>query len=167
MSCDCQHIDSPSAPSGCSCSSVVGSTSCRHSRSRVIQFLEKRTYDFSDLSGGTELYVVLKPVLDVADYAQVKLAIRIHALTMSSGQLLRFYLWGTLPSDEDPGQDFVDTTEFLSLDITSGTSAPALVTSRATSGSDAFLKISLRATQTTAPTPFLATLSACLQLRDR
>lgn len=162
--------------SDCSCGGLPPPSKCYYSvtsnpggglsRSRVVTLMEKRTYTFSSLSGSAEVFVVLCPAMPVLDYSRVKLSVRVHALTMTSGQLLRFYAWGVLPSEEDPAQDFVDPTEFLSLDITSTTTAPALVTTRSAYDPDAFLKISLRATQTSAPSTFLATLSACLQLRD-
>lgn len=157
---DCTGVDSGSAHAP-----VSPMRGCR-ARPMVVTVFEKRSFVFSTLSGTSELYVVLCPALPVLDYTRVKLAIRVHALTMSSGQLLRVYAWGTLPSEEDPAQDFVDSTAFLSVDITSSTIAPALVTSRATYDPDAFLKISLRATQASVPTTFLATLSGCVQLRD-
>ena len=127
--------------------------------------MEKRSFDFSNLGGTEELHVVLCPALCVLDFARVGLAVRVHTLTITSGQLLRFYAWGTLPSDEDPAQDFVDPTALLTLDITSSTTAPALVTTQAARDPDAFLKLSLHATQTSVPTTFRAVLSACLQLQ--
>lgn len=173
MTSDCQDRVAPSRPSHCTRSDNAefesapanSSTGCR-ARPMVVTVFEKRSFVFSTLGGGSQLYVVLCPALPVLDYSRVKLAIRIHALTMSAGQLLRVYAWGTLPSEEDPAQDFVDSTEFLSVDITSSITAPALVTSRATYDPDAFLKFSLQATQTSAPTTFMATLSGCVQLRD-
>lgn len=171
MSPACQHGEESLVPSQCGCSAhAVAPTSptlgCRV-RPTVVTLFEKRSFVFSTLGGGVSLDVVLCPALPVLDYTIVKLAIRVHSLTMSAGQLLRFYAWGTLPSEEDPAQDFVDSTEFLSVDITSSTTAPALVTSRATYDPDAFLKFSLRATQTSsALTPLLATLSGCVQLRN-
>jgi len=171
MSPDCQQGDEHLRPSGCACSAHAETGSperlhgCR-ARPRLLTLFDKRSFEFSTLGGSQNLYVVLCPALPVLDFNIVKLSIRVHALTMSAGQLLRFYAWGTLPSEEDPAQDFVDSTEFLSVDITSSTVAPSLATSRATYDPDAFLKISLRATQTSAPTTFQATLSGCIQLRE-
>jgi|JI10StandDraft_1071094.scaffolds.fasta_scaffold749120_2 hypothetical protein len=168
MSFDLPDGDSPPSHP-CFCSSAGRAPDPTHGQiphATVLPFLEKRTFDFSTLSGTAQISIVLCPAIHVHDYSVVKLAVRVHSLTMSVGQLLRFYIWGTLPSDEDPSQDFVDATEFQTVDITSSTTAPALVAARATYDPDAYLRISLRATQTSAPTTFRATLSAGLQLRN-
>lgn len=136
------------------------------SNATVIPFLEKRTFTFSSLSGGAAATVVLCPAVCVRDYTRVKLAIRLHSMTMSAGQSLKIALYGTLPSEEDPGQDFDDPTEFTSVSFTSTTTAPALITTRASTDPDEFLKITLEATQTSAPTAFIAAISAVLLLRN-
>lgn len=85
---------------------------------------------------------------------------------MSAGQSLSFYVWNTLPSDEDPAQEFIDPSALTTATITSSTTAPSLVTSGTSYDPDAYLKISLRALQAPTSTPPLrATLSAYLLLR--
>lgn len=94
------------------------------------------------------------------------LAYRVHALTMSAGQSLVFYVWNTLPSDEDPAQEFIGPSPLTTAPITSSTTAPSLVTSGTSYDPNAYLKISLRALQAPTSTPPLrATLSAYLLLR--
>lgn len=136
-----------------------------HPRAKSVTILDKRSFDFSSLGGGTELYVVLCPALCVLGYSRVRLSVRVHALNMASGQSLRVIVWNTLPSDEDPTQDFVDQYSLTTAEITSSTTVPSLITDRSSSEPDAYLKVSLQATQTTAPTTFTATLSAALLLR--
>ena len=94
------------------------------------------------------------------------LSVRVHALTMSAGQALQFLVWNTLPSDEDPAQEFVASSTLTVATITSTTGAPSLVNSAIGVDPDAYVKISLRAVQAPTSTPPLrATLSACLLLR--
>lgn len=171
MSDNCQHGGPPAKPPGCSCSGKAepGATGCpvcgRRPRAKSVPILDKRSFDFSNLGGGTEVYVVLCPALCVLGFSRVRLSVRVHALNMASGQSLRVIVWNTLPSDEDPAQDFVDQYSLTSAEITSSTTVPSLLTDRSSYEPDAYLKISLQATQTSAPTAFTATLSAALLLR--
>jgi hypothetical protein len=135
---------------------------------RIVPFLEKRTYDFSTLSAGAGVTnsVVLDPALCVLDAYRVRLNLRIHDLTVSAGQSFSLTLYGALPSEEDPAQDFVDTrAAFINLSVTSATSAPTLLTATATDP-DAYLRIVLNASQTSPAATLRATLSACLILRN-
>lgn len=161
----------PSAP-GCACLRAVGSplsgylVQARRPRPQMTTIMEMRSFDFSNIKTRNDVYVVLCPAFAVLAYTRVRLSIRVHALTMSAGQTLRFYVWNTLPSDEDPAQEFVESSPLTTADITSATSAPALVTGATGYDPVAYLKISVRAVQ--APTAALtlrATLSACLLLR--
>lgn len=95
----------------------------------------------------------------------VRLAVRVHAKSMTTGQSFSFIVSNTLPSDEDPTQDFVEEWSFLTVSVTSSTPVPGLVTSYGW-GPDAYLRIVLRATQASTPTTMSATLSACLTLRE-
>lgn len=169
---NCQETRSPDAPlgpAGCRCpgapESAAAPSTGRYSRATEVPFLEMRTFIFSNLSGSTQELIVLHPRLCVLDYYRVRLAVRVHSLSMTATQGLRFILNGALPSEEDPALDFVSTTDFLTLDIDSSYASGGLA-SRSTTDPDAYLKISLRATQSSAPATFTATLSACLILRD-
>lgn len=136
----------------------------------LVTLFEMRRFDFTNLSAGTssnDITVVLHPALCVVDYTQIRLAVRVHALSMSlsSAQTLSIYAYGALPSEEDPGQEFVDTsTSFLRLDIGAGTPVPGLVTASGTDP-DAYLRFVLYVAQTTTPLTLSATLSASVLLR--
>lgn len=113
-----------------------------------------------------QVSVVLCVAVCVLDYHRVRLAVRVHSISMpSSGQSIRFVVYGTLPSDDDPGRDFVDANTFLSVDLTQSTVAPSLITATATDP-DAYLRIVLVAAQAPVATSFSAELSAALILRD-
>lgn len=133
----------------------------------LVPILEKRTFDTTNFLGGAapDLDIILCPAICVLEYAVIRLAVRVHASSMTTGQRFRFIVSNTLPSDEDPTQDFVEATSFFTVDVTSSTAVPGLVTGRG-SGPEAYLRIVLRATQAPTPTTMSATLSACLTLRE-
>lgn len=138
----------------------------RKPRPQLTTIMELRSFDFSNIIIRNDVYVVLCPAFFVLAYTRVQLSVRVHALTMSTGQSLQFLVSNTLPSDEDPAQEFVDLSPLTSATITSATGAPSLVTSATGYDPVAYLKISLRAVQApTSTPPLLATLSACLLLR--
>jgi len=136
----------------------------------LVPLFEMRRFDLTNLtaSGASrDITVVLQPALCVVDYSQVRLAVRVHALSMSvlAVQTLSILAYGTLPSEEDPAQDFVDqSTHFLRLDLTASTTVPSLVTS---SGwyPDPYLKFVLFAEQASSSFNLTATLSASVLLR--
>lgn len=136
----------------------------------IIPFLERRTFTFSTLkptvATASDMNVVLCPALCILDYYRVRLSVRVHSLSLSSGQSLRISLYGTLPSEEDPATDFDDLlTPLTYVDITSSTTAPSLTTATA-SDPDAYIKIMLKATQGSSMATLSAQLSACLVLRS-
>ncbi len=171
---DSHHGDPPARPPGCTCSGASGGDCSQcpvcgpQPYAKSVAITEKRVFDFSDLdstAAAGDVYVVLCPALCVLAYSRLRLSIRVHALTMSSGQLLRLIVWNTLPSDEDPTQEFVESTELSSADVDSSTGVPSLVTSHMATDPDAYVKIGLRVTQASSGTPFAAILSVNLLLR--
>lgn len=137
---------------------------------RIIPFLEKRVFDFSNIASGLtsslQLSVILCPTIFVLGCYRVRLAVRVHAISIPSNeQAIRFIVNGTMPSEEDPTQDFIDPNTFLSVDLTQSTVAPSLVTATATDP-DAYLRITLNASQATIATTLTAELSAALVLGD-
>lgn len=136
----------------------------------LVTLFEMRRFDFTNLNPGStsnDLSVVLHPALCVVDYTQVRLAVRVHALSMSlsSSQPFTVFAYSAMPSEEDPQQDFVDTTTpFLRLDIVSSTTVPGLLTASGTNP-EAYLRFVLYAAQATSPLTFTATLSATVLLR--
>ncbi len=132
----------------------------------IVPFLEMRSFDFSNLPGGTGanyIDVPLCPAVYVGSSYRVRLAVRVHDLTISSGQSIWFFLSGAMPSLEDPAKDFIGSS-FLSLSITDSVIAPGLVSASA-SDPDTHLQILLRGVQGSSMVALRATLSACLILR--
>jgi hypothetical protein len=156
--CRCSRAPDPMAM-------TVSPAASRHPRARVIPFLEMRSFSFSSLNGTTSQTIILLPYLCVLQYTRLMLVARLHSSTMTSGQTLKFSVQGTMPTADDPSQDFVESTEFISVSFTSASSAPAL-SSRSATDPHEFVRLSLVATQTSVSSTFLATLSACLVLRE-
>lgn len=130
----------------------------------IVPVLDMLSFDFSNLPGLAECSVTLRPAVCVAGFYRVRLLVRVHASTMNSGQTFRFSLFNTYPSPVDPAQEFVDSSGFLSVDVTDST-VPRLVTGSGTDP-DSHLKVVLTAIQGTAPATMKATLSASLLLRN-
>lgn len=130
----------------------------------VVSVLDMLSFDFSNLPGTANCSVTLVPAVCVADFYRVKLLVRVHTTTMNAGQTFRFTLYNTHPSPLDPANEFVDSTGFLSLDVTNGT-VPRLVTGTGTDP-DSHLKVVLTAIQGSAPATMKATLSASILLRN-
>lgn len=130
----------------------------------VVPVLDLMSFDFSTLPGTASCSVTLRPAVRVADFYRVRLLVRVHAATMNSGQTFRFTLYNTYPSPVDPSKEFVDSTGFMTVDVTNST-VPRLVTGTGTDP-DTYLKVVLTAIQGSAPPTMRATLSASLLLRN-
>lgn len=142
----------------------------RHSRTSVlVPFLDKRTFDFTNVAPGATsvntLDVTLSPALCVLGYYRIRLAVRVHSITVSSiNQSISFLVYGTMPTDEDPKVEFLTASRFIQLDLDTTTQAPSLITATGTDP-DAYLKILIRASQGVIGT-LSATLSASLILSE-
>lgn len=124
-----------------------------------------REFDYTFLAAAATKTIVLHSALNVAMFYTARLIVRVHELTMSSGQKFTLAAYGTDPSREDP-REFVLNTPTLSVDISSSQSAGSLVSDTDT---DLYpsLKIVLTAQQgSTSATPLFAVLSADLHLRE-
>lgn len=141
--------------------------------SKTIPILRKTPYDFTFLpSPGSETIVVV-PAIDVASYYRAGLFIRLHNTQMASGQLVKFEIDNTLPSDEDPAE-FIErygtstppVDPLATLDIDLNDEAPSLISADVT-GIGAALRVHFTASQgSIGGTPFFIELSAVLVLRN-
>ncbi len=141
----------------CGCEGLAGSGS------RVVPFLNQRRYDFASLDPTRTVTIVLAPALCVLDAYRVRLAVRVHSLSLVSGQSIQMSAHGTMPSEDDPGRDFLSPTAFLTLNLTSATQSSLMSVSA--TDPDAYLRIFLSATQNSIASPMAAVLSASLVLR--
>lgn len=135
----------------------------------IVPVLEKRVFEFGYLGGSAVQDVVLHPAIDVGAWYRVRLVVRCHQVDAQSGKF-QFFLFHTLPSQEDP-QEFAITGAGLEFFVTpSGatgitTASPNIVTNTSTDP-QAYLKLVLRATQGTAGHRLYGEFSAVLVLRD-
>lgn len=102
--------------------------------------------EYSYLAAGASESVRLVHALNCAPFYRVQLIIRIHSLTISTGQSFAFVLANTLPSEIDP-REFSESASFLTVTINSSSpAAPSLVSGTATDPG-AFLKLTMTASQ--------------------
>lgn len=130
----------------------------------IVPILEKRMFDFSYL-GSSPAYqeVVIQPHVDVGAWYRVRIVVRVHGITATSGNFT-FKLQHALPSSDD-SQEFIDaTSDFLTTSAITDAS-PNIKTASATDP-QAYLKILLRASQGTAGDALYGEFSAALILRD-
>jgi len=102
----------------------------------------------------------------VTSYYYARLIVRIHAITMVTGQSLKVEGYGTDPSSEDP-REFVLATSTLSVAIASTDSAGSLLSDTDTDIYP-FMKMVVTGTQgaSTGSQSLYAVLSADLLLRE-
>lgn len=129
----------------------------------IIPILEKRTFEYGYLGAAATQDIVLHPAVDVTSYFRVKLMVRIHAITASTGNF-QFRFFNTFPSEQDPAE-FTEVAAAGSA-ISISAASPNIVVANTTTDTMAFLKIVLRATQVTASTTLYGEFSAALLLRE-
>lgn len=126
----------------------------------ILPVLDKRIFEFSYLGNSATQDVVIQPAIPVHDFYRVRLIVRVHSITATTGNFV-FKLQHTLPSEQDP-QEFTDTTDFL----TTASITNASPNIKTVTGTDpqAFLKLILRATQGTSGNSLYAEFSAVMVL---
>lgn len=129
----------------------------------IIPILDKRVFEFGFLGTAATQDIVLHPAADITSYYRVKLLVRVHAITATTGNF-QFRLFNTFPSEQDP-QEFTDSTA-IGAALSISTSSPSIVVANAVTDAQAFLKIVLRATQGTAGNTLYGEFSAALLLRE-
>ena len=129
----------------------------------IIPILDKRVFEFSFLGNAATQDVVLHPAVDIISYLKVKVLVRVHSITATTGNF-QFRLFNTFPSEQDP-QEFTDSTAVGSATSIT-TASPNIVVANSTTDAQAFLKIVLRATQGTSGNTLYGEFSAALLLRE-
>ncbi len=130
----------------------------------IIPILEKRVFELSFLGNAATQDIVIHPAVDTTSYYRVKLLVRIHNITATTGNF-KFNVYNTFPSEQDP-QEFVDAS---TLFITGGaitTASPNIYSPASSTDPTAFLKVVLRATQGTSGNTLYGEFSAALLLRE-
>jgi hypothetical protein len=93
-------------------------------RSTLRTLSPRRTYDFAGLRfNGALSYPIAKNVA-VGPWSSGAVLVRVHARTAPLGSSTVVRVLGSLPSYEDPDEDFIEASPLAS--VTLGTSAPLL-----------------------------------------
>ena len=131
----------------------------------IIPVLDKRIFEFSFLGTSGTQDVVLQSAIDVSSFYRVRLLVRVHSITATTGNFA-FKLLHTLPSDSDPQEFTISSggSEFLTL--TGITSASPNIKTATATDPQAFLKLVLTATQGTSGNTLYGEFSAVLVGRD-
>ena len=131
----------------------------------IVPIVEKRVFESSYLPNGTFQDVVLHPAVDVGAWYRVRPVILVHQISVTSGNFV-LKLQHTFPSENDR-QEFVDTgTDFLATASITNAS-PNIKTVASGTDPQGYLKVILRASQTTTTGAILyGEFSVYLVLRD-
>lgn len=138
---------------------------------RIISLFPRTLYNCGNLAGGTSLEVVLVDVVDVGEFTEGTLIVRIHSNSSITGAAqLDVLLRCTAPSVEDPGVSFVDTsTALATASVTETTLTNKINVVRAQlSAVGGLVRVSIKASQDPAgPQSIQANLSAILVVKGR
>ena len=134
----------------------------------TLNLMRKTRLEYTYLSGGASTTLIIKPAIKPGRFYEVYLWVRVHEKNLAaSGQTIDFGLYNTLPTREDP-REFSQSNAFLAATMTSGTTAPDLLSSSVGTGPGPYLKFAIVVTQPTAGPGILYTqVSAVLVLRER
>lgn len=86
----------------------------------------RTTFDFSGLGSSQSQAIVLKRYIDVSQYRELTLVVRVHALTIGTGTI-NVYLLHEAPTAEDPVYDATAGTPFAWVGLTSSVVAPTVI----------------------------------------
>jgi hypothetical protein len=96
---------------------------------KILRLVNKRVIDFSNCATGTGPVYVLLERIDLSQYIDAMLAVRVHAVNVAGSSFMTIDLYGDGYTDDDPGILFVTNgTYFSSTIINSAVIAPTLLT---------------------------------------
>ena len=131
----------------------------------VLNVLPKRIFDFGNYSSGRSRCFAIAERIDISQYIDTVLIVRVHALSIADGTIT----FSVLPdgfSEEDPGVEFLDDTElFAPVTLTSATPAPTLLVHGGIA-SGQYASIIIKGLQGTSLAALTATVSLDLWLRS-
>ena len=136
---------------------------------QIIPLFSRRTFDFSKLQGSQTIPVPIVKAVDVSQYTQATLEVRVHSMTISGGSAyIRVKLYTTAPSAEDPGRDFVyGSAVATTSNLSSSNTAPTLLVAQVSSGFGGMLAVAVEGEQPGSPVVSLtADLSAQLVVKS-
>lgn len=132
----------------------------------IIPVFSRRMFDFDNVQSPGELEFVIAKAIDVEQYTEGTLLVRVHALEIDRRAKIEVIAKATAPSDEDPEVDFVGETVVVAT-IDAAVCAPALIKASFWSDPGEQVTILVRGSQTgTAPASCSAELSAELVVKS-
>lgn len=133
----------------------------------VIPVLDRTDFNFTNTIAGTMAEMPIAQNIDVSQYTDCQLMVRVHALSISNGSSsIALRVRRVAPTEEDPAQFFRDPT--TSWTVTAGTNdaAPRVLNVTVGPNTGGWVSVFLLVTQGSAGTAITATLSADLILKD-
>jgi hypothetical protein len=95
----------------------------------ILQVVPKRVFDFGGLSTGGTQKLIVEQRIDISQYIDCMVALRVHAANVASGTTINFDVFGDGFTEEDPGVPFMTSSPLVSAQsITGSTGAQTLLT---------------------------------------
>lgn len=117
----------------------------------IIQALPRTDFDFSSLAVSVVTgKVPLATGVDLSQYPEATLILRIHTITMTNGAKFDIFVHPSAPTAEDPGATFRATTSALSVSsitVTTGATAPTLIEQAFAANIGGMVDVMLQVTQ--------------------
>lgn len=129
----------------------------------IIPVVQKRTFEYSYLSGTGTQDVVLHPGVDVSAWYYAKILVLVHKIDAVSGSFA-VRLQHSFPTDDDRQEFVISSSDFLAVSSISSAS-PNIKASSTGSDPHAYLKMLLTATQGTGGDRLYGEFSVYLVLR--
>jgi hypothetical protein len=131
----------------------------------ALELFPRCRFKFTGIAAAGALEVPVVRALDVAEFADLTLVVRVHALSIGSDASVAVIVKTVSPTCEDPSEDFVDSDPLATITLTSGSAVGLEVASLGTDfGSH--VQVHVQGSQApTAPVTIDVTLSAELVAR--
>jgi hypothetical protein len=130
-----------------------------------VPLFTKRTFSFTELQAGKSLELVMVKTLEVGDYGDATLVVRVHSLNIgSSTSRIEVSAYPTAPSVLEPETDFIASSPVATSTLVSGMPAGTLVVDPVSPNFGGCLQIRVKGTR--ASGTVTAVLSAELILRS-
>jgi hypothetical protein len=95
--------------------------------SALINVVPKRVFGFSGSAVGAQRFKIFER-LDVSQYTDCVMIVRVHSVTFFSNNNISFDVYGDGFTDNDPALDFMTSSPFLSILLDQNTPFPSLKT---------------------------------------
>lgn len=135
---------------------------------QIIHLFSRRNFVFSQVQSGTVLKMPIVKAVDVSQYTQGTLEVRVHSTQISgSSAFITVVLYPTAPSVEAPSTDFVGVSAVAtSTAVDSSTVAPTLIVQSLSANFGGMVTVEVHGQQPgVAVTDLEAELSAILTLK--